>query len=174
MLSVVPSINLLNIHPVTHAGRHIKIKSFEKLSSKLGTVKHGVPQGSILGNLLIYIYINDLNPTINTLSEPILFAEYTSVVISGKKFYDLSTISNTVLSHTGKWFTSNKFALNLNETNIIKFITNKLPQYDFKIRYDERYTEQSINTKFQGLQIDNHLHWNNDIALIIPKLSAAC
>jgi len=63
---------------------------------------------------------------------------------------------------------------NLDKTNIIKFITNKLPQYDLKIGYYEKYIEESINTKFLGLQIDNHLNWKNYIDLMIPKLSRAC
>jgi hypothetical protein len=57
-----------------------------------------------------------------------------------------------------KWFTSNKLVLNLDKTNIVKFITNKSSQYDLKIGYVDRYTEESINTKFLGLQIDNHLN----------------
>jgi hypothetical protein len=32
----------------------------------------------------------------------------------------------------------------------------------------------TVNTKFLGLQIDNHLNWKAQIEQIIPKLSAAC
>jgi len=55
----------------------------------------------------------------------------------------------------------------------MKCITNESPQYDLRIGYDDKYTEESINTKFLGLQIDNHLKWKNHINLI-PKLSKAC
>jgi hypothetical protein len=72
-----------------------------------------------------------------------------------------------------KWFTSNKLVLKLDKINIIKFITNKSPQYGLKIVYDEKNTEGSINTKFLGLQIDNHLNWKNHIDLMIPKLRRA-
>jgi hypothetical protein len=65
-------------------------------------------------------------------------------MISGNNFDDFSTILNTFLSHMSKWFTSNKLVLNLSKTNIIKFITNKSPQYDLKIGYDEKYKEESI------------------------------
>jgi hypothetical protein len=85
-------------------------------------------------------------------------------------------VSNTVLSHIRKSFTSNKLVLNLDKMNIIKFITNKSPQYGLNIGYDKKYTDESINTKFLGLliQIDNHLNWKNHVDLMIPRLGRAC
>jgi hypothetical protein len=48
-----------------------------------------------------------------------------------------------------------------------------LPHYDLNISYDEKYIEESINTKFIGLQIDNHINWKNCVDLTIPELSKA-
>jgi hypothetical protein len=124
----------------------------------LRTVKDGVPQGSILWSLLFIIYINNLLPTIHSLSEPILYVDDANVIISSKNFDDFSAMSNTILSHVRKWFSSNSLVLNLNKTNIIKCIINKSPQNDLNIGYDEKYIEESINTKFLGFQIDNHLY----------------
>jgi hypothetical protein len=73
-----------------------------------------------------------------------------------------------------KWFTANKLALNLDKTNIIKFITNNSPQYPLSIGYNDTCIEESANTKFLGLQIDNHLNWKNHIDQLVPKLSGAC
>jgi len=88
-------------------------------------MKHGVSQRSIFGPLLLIIYINNLPPTLNTLSGPILFSDETRIIISNKNLDDFSTMSNTFLSHTGKWLTSNRMVLNLDKTNIITFIINK-------------------------------------------------
>jgi hypothetical protein len=88
------------------------------------------------------IYINDLPPTINTLSESILFANDTSVIISSSTFDDFSAISNTVLSHMSKWFTTNKLVLNLGKTSIIKFITNKSSQRELNVGKDEKYIDK--------------------------------
>jgi len=112
--------------------------------------------------LLFIIHINDLPPTINSSLEPILFADDINVIISRKNVDDFSPMSNTVFSHTSQWFTSNRVVLNLDKTNIIKLITNEALQYDLKIGYDGRHTEESINIKLLSLQIDNHLNWKND------------
>ena len=45
-------------------------------------VKHGVPQGSILGPLLFILYINDLPNAIMQNVTPIIFADDTSIVIA--------------------------------------------------------------------------------------------
>jgi hypothetical protein len=66
---------------------------------------------------------------INTLSEPIILAHDTSIIISTKNCDDVRTMSNTILSHMNKLFTVNKMTLNLDKTNIIKFIMINSSQY---------------------------------------------
>jgi hypothetical protein len=73
-----------------------------------------------------------------------------------------------------KWFTAHKLALNLDKTNIVKFITNNSPQYTLSIGYNDKCIEEKVNTKFLGLQIDNHLNWKNHIDQLVPKLNGAC
>jgi hypothetical protein len=73
-----------------------------------------------------------------------------------------------------KWFTTNKLALSLEKTKIIKFVTNNSPQCTLSIGYNGKHIEKSANTTFLGLQIDNHLTCKNHIDQMIPKLSRAC
>jgi hypothetical protein len=72
-----------------------------------------------------------------------------------------------------KWFNANILALNLAKTNVMKFTTNNALQYVLNIGYNGKYIEESVNTKFLGLQIDSHLSWSNHIDKLIPKLSGA-
>ena len=55
----------------------------------------------------------------------------------------------------------------------MKFITNNSPHCALSIDYREKYIEETINTKFLDLQIDNHWTWKNRIGQMAPKLSAA-
>jgi len=55
-------------------------------------LKHGVPQGLILEPLLFIIFVNVLPLGINSVSETILFADDTSVIISSRNFEDLYSV----------------------------------------------------------------------------------
>jgi hypothetical protein len=47
-----------------------------------------------------------------------------------------------------KWFAANKLVLNLNKTNIMKFITTNLPNSALCIGYKETHIAKMVNTKF--------------------------
>jgi hypothetical protein len=64
-------------------------------------------------------------------------------------------VPNLVLYHMIKWFAANNLVLNLDKTNIMKFITKNSPHSTFHISYKEDYVEETVNTKSLGLQIDN-------------------
>jgi hypothetical protein len=66
--------------------------SSQNFVSNWGRIKHG----SIPRPLLFIIDINYLPSTIDTMSEPIIFSDETSVIISSKKFYDFCKMSNIV------------------------------------------------------------------------------
>jgi len=73
-----------------------------------------------------------------------------------------------------EWFSANMLVLNLEKTNIMKYVTINQPYCALMISHKDKYIEEVVNLKFLGIQIGNHLNWKNHIDQIIPKLSVAC
>ena len=69
-----------------------------------------------------------------------------------------------------KWFTANELAPNLDERNIIKFVTNHSQHYPLKTDFNKKHLEDYTNTKLLGLQTHNHMNWTNHT---IKQLSAS-
>jgi hypothetical protein len=73
-----------------------------------------------------------------------------------------------------EWFAANKLILNLDKTNVMKFVPKNMPLCLLTISYKDKYVEEVVSTQFLGIHLDNHLNWKDHIDQSIPKLSAAC
>ena len=73
-----------------------------------------------------------------------------------------------------KWYAANKLVLNLDKTIIMKFVTYNSSHSTLHIGYKEKCIQGTVNTKFLGLQIDNHLNWKNRIEQMIPMCMHVC
>ncbi len=76
-----------------------------KISSHKG-IKHGVPQGSILGPLLFILYINDL-PNISNKVKFILYADDANIIITADTEAEVIQIFESLSTDIVKWVNIN-------------------------------------------------------------------
>ena len=108
-----------------HQRVSMKDIKLNKVSSKWEHVKQGVPQGSVLGPLLFLIYINDFSLTISKITNLILFADDTSIIISNTSPDEFKSNISLVLIEAINWFQSNLLTLNCDKTHSLQFLTKK-------------------------------------------------
>lgn len=144
-------------------GRYQQVKCNNHLSS-LNLVKHGVPQGSILGPLLFLLFVNDL-PNASSALHFYLFADDTNIFASNKSYEKLVQQLNLELVHVNDWFAANKLSLNIKKTNYILFSSHrkKLPLTEIPLLINNTPVPRVTSIKFLGVLIDSHLTWNDHI-----------
>ncbi|CAB4016191.1 Hypothetical predicted protein [Paramuricea clavata] len=75
----------------------------------------GVPQGSIFGPLLFFVYINDL-PSCLQHSTARMYADDTNITTTGKSIKEIASGANTDLENIRIWLKANKLTLNVTKT----------------------------------------------------------
>ena len=88
-------------------------------SDKL-VITHGVPQGSVLGSLLFFIFINDL-PSVSKYLTFRLFADDTNIYFESPELSKIEKVVNRELRKVRKWLEANRLALNVDKTNFVIF-----------------------------------------------------
>jgi hypothetical protein len=114
----------------------------------MAEIKHGVPQGSILGPLLFLLYINDLPKIMNKKSLPILFADDTSILFTSSYHTNYSRELRTVFELINKWFQGSFLSLNFEKPHYIHYITKSNQTTSMKIGYDDKLIPNISHTKF--------------------------
>lgn len=83
----------------------------------------GVPQGSILGPLLVLICMNNTQYSSNKLSF-CLFAD-TTILYADKDLKSIETIVSSELAQVYGWLTVNRLTLNIKKNNYLSSLTKK-------------------------------------------------
>ena len=152
----------------------MKDSKLNTLSSKWEHVKHGVPQGLVLGPSLFLIYVNDLSLTISKLANPILFADDMSIIISNTNPEEFKNNINSVMTETINWFQNNLLTLNCNKTHFLQFLTKQHNETKMQIIASNIIITNINRTRFLGLIIDSTLSWKDHIVELTSKLNKAC
>ena len=120
--------------------------TYNGIYSNTNNIMCGVPQGSILGPLLLLVYINDLC-SVCEYTIPILFADDTKLFCSRKDLETIQMEIDTELTEISTWLKVNNLSLNIKKTHYVVFIRkNFKPQLD--IRIDGHPIDEVHQTKF--------------------------
>ena len=147
--------------------------SFIYTTSNINNIACGVPQGSVLGQLLFVLYINIL-PNISNSFKPVLFADDTNLIFSDKSITALKTNIQRNLNKLFDWLNINKLSLNVSKSSLLLFnIRNKNNNVKLNVNINDIKIKQVKNLKFLGIIIDDKLDWKSQINYVSTKLSIA-
>ena len=147
--------------------------SINGFNSDVKTLRHGVPQGSVLGPLLFLLYINDLHLAIKH-SKVYHFADDTNLLQINESFKQTQKYLNFDFKFLHKWLLANKISLNCDKTELIFFHKprTKLPE-KIKIKLNGTVLKHTHAIKYLGVYLDETLSGDHHCKELSKILSRA-
>ncbi len=106
--------------------------------TQTNTVTYGVPQGSILGPLLFFTFMNDLPLDIESPLD--MYADDSTIHVTGKTIEDLESKLNIDLKNVQIWCQKNRLAVNAEKVKVILVTTYqreiKLQTFEIKVNFN--------------------------------------
>ena len=143
--------------------------------SSEGTIKFGVPQGSILGPVLFSLFINDMPLHIsdeNTTCE--MFADDSTLHFSSRTVAEISNSLQSSLNDVNEWCVSNNMVLNPAKTETMLIATRQKLQLNvpsLDISLNGTPIKQVDEHELLGVTIDSQLQWQPHIEQICKIIS---
>ena len=141
---------------------------FDGKESEVRTVQCGVLQGSILGPLLFILNMNDIC-NVSDLFFAIMYADDTSLLVTGNDLYSLIASLNNALKDLCSWFKSNKLSLNTNKTFYMIFHRSRIKcdtDSTLEIIMDNGILTKTSCLIYLGVIVDQKLNWIEHISYV--------
>ncbi len=133
--------------------------------SETRPVTHGVHQGSILGQLLLIIFMNDLPLYVN--SDFDMYADDSTLHAAAKTLDELELILNNDVECVSKWCKQNIMLTNTNKTKCMLIITfqkaTRLPRTDLNIVLNNVTLDNVDSEKLLEVIVDKYLAWKHHV-----------
>jgi hypothetical protein len=139
-------------------------------SSEWGSIKAGVPQGSVLGPLLFLVYINDIASVVQ--SKISLFADDTCLYIDSADSASNATTLNRDLESLENW--AKQWLINFSPEKTKSMSLSLNPAHNNNnnnpaLFLNQTQLEEVHSFKHLGLHISENLKWNDHINEILLK-----
>ena len=132
-------------------------------------ISYGVLQGSVLDPILFLIYINDL-PSIFTNLKTTLFADDSTLYITGENITNMIHTTNNDLETLYTWCLSNRLTISSDKPFYMIFTNNTYDDVPPLIYHDDNIRKNNKHTLL-GITYDDNMTFKTHISNLILKLS---
>ena len=145
--------------------QRVKIKD---VRSDWQKTKRGIPQGSCLGPLLFNLFLNDIFLFVDQ-CELYNYADDNTLSACN---HDINVVLEMLLNDANaltKWFRENFMKVNTDKFQFMLMQPSKRSELSTEIKIEENVIETSRNVTLLGINIDDHLNFNNHVKMLCSK-----